>query len=81
MFGNNLTTDWMTTRLSRNSIYHLARYAFSIFVPNFKATSVFGFALLINMVTQFFSGFLLSLYYVPDPSFVITFREEYTREV
>ena len=33
------------------------------------------------MVTQFFSGFLLSLYYVPDPSFVITFREEYMREV
>lgn len=33
------------------------------------------------MVTQFFSGFLLSLFYVPDPSFVITFREEYVREV
>jgi quinol-cytochrome oxidoreductase complex cytochrome b subunit len=27
------------------------------------------------------SGFLLALYYVPDPSFVITYREEYMNEV
>lgn len=71
----------MTTRLSRASLNHLFRYAFFVFVPYFKATSVFGFALLVNMVSQFFSGFMLSLYYVPDPSFVITFREEYMHEV
>jgi hypothetical protein len=68
-------------RLSRASLNHLIRYGFFVFVPYFKATSVFGFALLINMITQFFSGFMLSLYYVPDPSFVITYREEYTQEV
>lgn len=33
------------------------------------------------MVTQFYSGFLLSLFYVPDPSFVITYREEYMHEI
>jgi hypothetical protein len=71
----------MTTRLSRASLHHLIRYAFFIFVPYFKATSVFGFSLLVNMATQFYSGFLLSLYYVPDPSFVITYREEYMHEV
>lgn len=33
------------------------------------------------MATQMLSGILLSLYYVPDPSFVVTFREEYMNEV
>jgi ubiquinol-cytochrome c reductase cytochrome b subunit len=33
------------------------------------------------MVTQMLSGFLLALYYVPDPSFVIAFREEYMNEI
>jgi len=42
---------------------------------------VFGFALLISMIIQIGSGILLSLYYVPDPSLVITFREEYMNEV
>jgi ubiquinol-cytochrome c reductase cytochrome b subunit len=69
------------TRLSRTSLNQLIRYAFFIFVPYFKASSVFGLSLLLNMVTQFLSGFLLSLFYVPDPSFVITFREEYMHEV
>ncbi len=80
-YSSSFSIDWMTTRYARLSIYNLYRYASYVFAPYFKVTSVFGFALLINMVTQFFSGFLLSLFYVPDPSFVITFREEYIREV
>lgn len=50
-------------------------------MPVFKVSSVFGFALLVNMVVQMLSGFLLSLYYIPDPTFVMTFREEYMNEV
>ena len=59
----------------------LLRFAFSVFVPYFRVTSVFGFALLLNIITQMWSGLLLALYYVPDPSFVLTFREEYMNEV
>lgn len=59
----------------------MARYAMLILVPHFTATSVFGFALLVNMIVQFASGFMLAAYYVPDPSFVMTFREEYVNEV
>lgn len=33
------------------------------------------------MVCQMWSGIMLSLYFVPDPSFVMTFREEYMNEV
>lgn len=33
------------------------------------------------MTTQMWSGLLLSLYYIPDPSYVTTFREEYINEV
>jgi ubiquinol-cytochrome c reductase cytochrome b/c1 subunit len=80
-FPVNAQADWVVSRISRSSVVHLLNYALFVFVPPFKATSVFGFALLINMITQFFSGFLLSLFYVPDPSFVLTFREEYVREV
>jgi quinol-cytochrome oxidoreductase complex cytochrome b subunit len=50
-------------------------------VPNFRLSSVFGFALVIAMSAQMWSGLLLALYYVPDPSFVLTFREEYMTEV
>ena len=62
-------------------LVNLARYAFAVVVPNFRASSVFGFALLVNMIAQMWSGFLLSLYYIPDPSFVMTFREEYMNEI
>jgi len=33
------------------------------------------------MVCQFWSGFLLALFYVPDPTYVSTLREEYMNEV
>jgi len=59
----------------------MARYAVTIIVPYFKFSSVFGFALLVNMVVQIWSGIMLSLYYVPDPVMVIVLREEYINEV
>lgn len=59
----------------------MMRYALSVLVPYFKFSSVFGFALMLNMTLQFWSGLLLSLYYVPDPTFVMTFREEYMNEI
>lgn len=71
----------MATRLGRAAALALAKYATFVFVPYFKATSVFGFALLVNMATQMWSGLLLALYYVPDPSHVMTYREEYLNEV
>jgi len=57
------------------------RFAMFLLVPNFKPTSVFGFSLLINMGAQVFSGILLSLYYIPDPTMVMTLREEYMNEI
>lgn len=71
----------MGARLGRFFLTNMARYATFILVPYFRATSVFGFALLVNMIVQIWSGFLLSIYYVPDPSFVMTFREEYINEI
>jgi quinol-cytochrome oxidoreductase complex cytochrome b subunit len=59
----------------------MMRYAVTIIVPYFKFSSVFGFALLVNMVVQVWSGIMLSLYYVPDPVMVIVLREEYINEV
>lgn len=76
-----VTADWVSSRAGRALALVLAKYATYVFVPYFRATSVFGFALLVNMVTQMWSGLLLALYYVPDPSFVMTFREEYVNEV
>lgn len=57
------------------------RYVPLILVPHFRASSVFGFALLVNMIVQAWSGILLSLLFVPDPSFVMTLREEYINEI
>ncbi len=81
LLNSSLTLEWTILRFSRNSFYYFIRYIFFIFIPIFRTTSIFGFALLINIVVQFFSGFLLSLYYIPDPSFVIIFRDEYIREI
>lgn len=74
-------SSWMGSRPSRASVRVLVRYALALFVPYLRASSVFGFALLVNMVCQMASGLLLALYYIPDPSFVMTFREEYMNEV
>lgn len=59
----------------------LLKYVTFVTVPYFRATSVFGFALMVSMIGQMWSGFLLALYYLPDPSFVMTLREEYFNEV
>lgn len=81
LFNSDINSSWILYRAGRAIINYLLRYAFFVLVPNFKFTSVFGFALLINMICQMWSGFLLALYFVPDPSFVMTFREEYINEV
>lgn len=72
---------WVVQRLSRLFIVFMSKYALNILVPHYKPTSVFGFALLINMATQMISGILLSLYYIPDPTVVMTMREEYMNEI
>jgi quinol-cytochrome oxidoreductase complex cytochrome b subunit len=59
----------------------MLRYSLAILVPYFRPTSVFGFALLVAIYVQMYSGFLLALYYLPDPSFVITIREDLFMEV
>lgn len=69
------------SRLGRATLPMLVKYATFISVPYFRATSVFGFSLLIAMAVQMWSGFLLALYYLPDPSFVMTLRSEYVNEV
>ena len=50
-------------------------------MPYFRPTSVFGFALLIGIYVQMYSGLLLALYYLPDPTFVIPIREDLFMEV
>ena len=79
--NNLLTTDWISNRFSKQSVYVLYRYAIYLQVPYFKFSSVFGLSLMISMVVQLLSGFLLSLYYIPDPAFVILYREDYLNEV
>jgi hypothetical protein len=52
MLYEHLSADWASGRLSRFMAAMLAKYAGYVFAPYFRATSVFGFALLLNMVTQ-----------------------------
>lgn len=80
-FNQDNSFLWTLLRMQRVILFYVIKYTFFVLVPNFRVTSVFGFALIINMITQMWSGILLSLYYVPDPSFVITFREEYMNEI
>ena len=72
---------WSTVRQGRSALPSTLRYVAYVLVPAFRFTSVFGFSLLVNMVCQMWSGIMLSLYFVPDPSFVMTFREEYMNEI
>jgi ABC-type uncharacterized transport system permease subunit len=71
----------MTSRLSRQNFYFLLKYTLTIFVPYFKFSSVFGLSVLIVIIFQMISGFFLALTYIPDPTFVIIFREEAFNEV
>lgn len=81
VLGLDLSSIWVAVRAGRTLALSMLRYAPLILVPHFRATSVFGFALLINMIAQALSGALLALLFVPDPSFVMTFREECINEV
>jgi hypothetical protein len=75
-----ISTSWMVSKLSRFNLSYLLKYVTIILVPYFKVTSVFGFSILIAIILQMWSGFFLALCYIPDPSFVIIFREEYLNE-
>lgn len=79
--GHDLTSSWVNFKAGRSVVVYLLRFAFYIMVPTFKITSVFGFSLLICMIMQIGSGILLSVYYLPDSSLVMTLREEYGNEV
>jgi len=73
--------EWSLTRVARATLPLLLKYTTFITVPYFRATSVFGFSLMIAMAVQMWSGLLLALYYLPDPSFVSSLRMEYINEV
>jgi hypothetical protein len=72
---------WANARPNRHSLGAFLRYSFQIVVPYFRPTSVFGFALLVGIYAQMYSGLLLALYYLPDPTFVIPIREDLFMEV
>ena len=72
---------WLTSRFSRQNIYFLLKYVCIILVPYFRFSSVFGLSVLIAIIFQMLSGFFLALNYIPDPSFVIIFREENINEM
>lgn len=76
-----VSTSWLVSKTSRQNFYFLVKYACIILMPYFKFSSVFGLSILISIIFQMLSGFLLALTYVPDPTFVITFREEYINEM
>jgi hypothetical protein len=84
MFGIGtgvMSLFWASGRFNRHLIGLFARYAVIVTVPYFRPTSVFGFSLLVGMYVQMYSGFLLALFYLPDPSFVIPTREDLFMEV
>jgi quinol-cytochrome oxidoreductase complex cytochrome b subunit len=80
-YNTDLSAVWVALRPGRVFLFAVLRFAVTLLVPFFKFTSVFGFALLVNMIMQVWSGILLSLYYVPDPAMVMVRREEYMNEV
>jgi len=73
--------EWSLTRIARSTLPILLKYTSLITVPYFRFTSVFGFSLMVAMAVQMWSGFLLALYYLPDPSFVASLRMECVNEV
>jgi len=78
---SDANSSWSVQRAGRAFLSFVEKYAVYVVVPHFKPTSVFGFAVLVNMITQFYSGLLLSLYYTPDPTTVMTLREEFINEI
>lgn len=55
--------------------------AFRTAVPVILPSSILGFFLILVFYSQYLSGLLLSILYLPDPSFVIVIREEINAEV
>lgn len=78
---NHISYEWMVARAGTKLVSNIIRYLWSVLVPSFRPTSVFGFAIILNMISQFLSGFLLAIYYIPDPSLVMVYREEYMNEI
>ena len=72
---------WGAARINRYALLALLRYAVQVVVPLLGLTSVFGFALLLGMYIQMYSGLLLALYYLPDPTYTIPRREDLVLEV
>lgn len=52
MFGFDLTQLWTVVRQGRGALPTTLRYVAYVLVPAFRFSSVFGFALLVNMVCQ-----------------------------
>jgi len=52
VFGHDVTQLWTVMRAGKSLITFLSRYLVFVLVPHFRATSVFGFALLLNMLVQ-----------------------------
>jgi len=76
-----LGLSWQWGRLARSGLVVVLNYATRILVPSFRITSVFGLGVLLAIVGQMFSGFLLILYYMPDPAFTMATRETLMLEV
>lgn len=76
----NIQKSWFLSRLSKVFIINLLIYTFLTVVPTFSFSSVLGFCLLLTIIFQMFSGLFLALQYIPDPSFVIIYREELCNE-
>jgi len=72
---------WGAARINHHTLSTVLRYAAQIVVPPFRPTSVFGFALLVGIYVQMYSGLLLALYYLPDPTFTMAVREDLFLEV
>ena len=62
---------------SRYLIFHVAY----LIIPYSTISSILGFALALAIGLQIFSGFFLSLYYLPEPGLVVELREEMFNDV
>jgi hypothetical protein len=71
----------LLVRVSRFTLGFVGKFATKIVVPYFRASSVLGYLLLVTIIAQMYSGFLLALVYLPDPSFVISLRLEFFAEL
>lgn len=85
MYSQSLTFGlsgaWALGRVNLQTAGYWLRFSAQILVPSFRPTSVLGLGLLLAIYMQMYSGFLLALYYLPDPSFVLTIREALMHEV